>query len=365
MEKAIKVVLSVTNDIVTDQRLQKVCNSLKSNGCSVKAIGRQRKNSVDATLPFQYKQFKLWFNRGPLFYINYNIRLFFSLLFSKVDILIANDLDTLPANYLVAKIRNVPLIYDSHELFTEVPELIDRPRVQKIWLKIEGFLLPRLKYAYTVGSFIATHYKESYGIHMDVIRNYPIKDPIEQEKTKSNYIIYQGALNVGRGLEELIEAMQYIDNYELYIAGSGDIEQDLRQKVTDFNLERKIRFLGRLKPADLKNYTQNALLGISIEKPMGLNYQYAVPNKIFDYIQTRTPILISNLAEVREILNGYQLGEVLELHEPLKMANQINGMLSSNQYDNWVNECSRAANEFNWESQEAKLIGIVNNALGK
>ena len=155
-----KIIVSVSSDLSTDQRVQKVCTSLANHGFDVQLLGRKLTNSSTfSSNLYKAKRFTLWFNRGFLFYANLNVALFFKLLFSKFDVLYANDLDTLTANFLVSKITGKPLIYDSHEYFTEVPELVSRPSVQRIWVRIEKTILPKLKNCITVTEQIANVYK--------------------------------------------------------------------------------------------------------------------------------------------------------------------------------------------------------------
>ena len=121
-----KVILSVTNDLSFDQRVDKMCNTLYNLGFEVKLIGRFLPESKPLERVYQTKRIKLFFTKGALFYAFFNFRLFFVLIFSKVDIYHSNDLDTLLANYLAAKIRRKELVYDSHEYFLGVPEIQDR-----------------------------------------------------------------------------------------------------------------------------------------------------------------------------------------------------------------------------------------------
>ena len=118
-----KITISVINDLATDQRVYRTCSLLIEMGFSITLIGRKLPNSLPINRPYKTKRFKFIINKGPLFYLAYNIRLFFYLLFTHQDILWANDLDTLLANSLISWIKNKPLIYDSHELFTETAEV--------------------------------------------------------------------------------------------------------------------------------------------------------------------------------------------------------------------------------------------------
>ncbi len=224
-----KVIVSVSTDLSSDQRVQKISESLSRKNYEVLLIGRKlpRSRTFEAN-EYQSRRFNLWFNKGFLFYANLNLRLLLKLLFSKVDVLYANDLDVLPANYIAARLKGVHLVYDSHEYFTEVPELISRPRIQSFWERLERWILPQLKTCITVTPKIAEVYKEKYGAEFSLVRNFPVLGSFI-EVDKEEFIIYQGALNVGRGLEQLIEAMPIVQA-KLLIAGGRDIEGILREK---------------------------------------------------------------------------------------------------------------------------------------
>ena len=360
-----KVILSVTNDLVTDQRVHRICSSLLKLNHEVLLVGRVQKTSLPIDRKYQTKRFNLWFNKGFLFYANYNARLFWFLLFSKSTLLWSNDLDTLPANYLASKLKGIKLVYDSHEYFTEVPELVNRPKIQKIWLSIEQWIFPKLKNVVTVSPQIANEYKAKYGINITVIRNLPIKlkeyyevKIIKLERKK--IIIYQGWVNINRGLEPLIEAMQDIENAHLYIIGDGDIFDKIVQQILDLNLQDKITLLGKISFEFLPNYTHQADLGVSLEENVGLNYKYALPNKLFDYINAGVPVLTSNLPEMEAIVNKYKVGETISTITPSAIAEKINQLLNDTEkLARYSTNCIKAKEELCWENEEQKLYAFV------
>ena len=278
------IAVSVTNDLVTDNRVHKVCSSLVKFGYSVILIGRKLPNS----LPMNQRSYKtmrmrLFFKKGICFYAEYNIRLLFLLLFTKTDVLLANDLDSLPANFVAGRIKNKPLVFDSHEYFTEVPELIHRPQVQKVWKRIEQLIVPKIKNAYTVCDSIADLFKQEYGTDFKIVRNVPLarNDVTIPDDKKINdtrkIILYQGALNIGRGLPQLLDAMQYVNGALLLIAGDGDITNELKLKTAKLKLENKVRFLGKLPLNEVAYITSQAHLGLSIEENMGLKLSLCAP----------------------------------------------------------------------------------------
>lgn len=361
-----RILVSVTNDLVTDQRVHKVCTTLTEIGFDVFLIGRRVKNSKKINRNYKTTRMKLLFTTGFLFYAEYNFRLFFKLLFLKKGILLSNDLDTLLPNYLISKLFNKKLVYDSHELFTEVPELINRPFTQKVWLKIEGIILPKLKNCYTVSQSIANYYNAKYKTNFDVVKNVPKQfKKIGQASLPFNtdnhkIILYQGAINKARGLELMIETMKFIENTIFIIIGGGDLELGLKQKIANLKLEEKVKFIPKTSPINLQKYTPLANLGISLEEDLGLNYKYALPNKLFDYIQAKVPVLVSNLPEMKKIITKYNVGEIAESRQPEKLANQINNILQKGNrfYDI---QLTKAKKELVWKHESEILKNIFNN----
>jgi glycosyltransferase involved in cell wall biosynthesis len=321
--------------------------------------------------PYSCKRFKLGFTKGPLFYAALNIRLFFYLLFHRADVLLANDLDTLLANYLVAKIKRIPVVYDSHEYFTEVPELQGRLS-KKVWERIEAWVFPKLKSVITVNQSIADIYTKKYGNTIAVARNLPEKllsfTPLSKEELglneNSKYIILQGAgINIDRGSEELVEAMTLVNEAILLIVGSGDVLPLLKQKAEAMQLQNKILFIAKQSPERLKSYTYYAEIGLSLDKDTNLNYRYSLPNKIFDYMQMGVPVLASDLPVVKNVVIGNQIGRICPDHNPKTIAENINSMLNENCKANMSDSIIKASKKLHWEGQEKVINSVYSQYL--
>jgi glycosyltransferase involved in cell wall biosynthesis len=282
--------------------------------------------------------------------------------------LVSNDLDTLPAVYLVARIRGIPLVYDSHEFFTELPEMVGRPIVRRVWSWFEQTLLPRIRHGYTVCQSISDAYHEKYGIRLAVVRNLPVASTrnapgMDTEGPQRDLIIYQGAVNMGRGLESMIHALVYLEKYRFQLFGEGTISRDLVRLRDSLSLGARVEFMGRIPFEELRWHTRQAALGISLEEDIGLNYRYALPNKLFDYIQAQIPVLVSDLPEMSRIVREYEIGQVVRSREPEQLARQMEEMIVSEELrEKWIRNLCRAAQELCWAKEVNKLRDVFRQA---
>ena len=364
--------VSVINDLVTDNRVNKTCMALIECGYDVTLVGRKLSNSLPIpNWTFKTIRLKMIFKKGPLFYFFFNLRLFFVGLINKTDLFYANDLDTLAPMFLLSKLKKKPLIYDSHELFCEVPELKASRIKKSIWQKLEGYIIPKLQTCITVNVSIAKIYEAKYNVPFYIIRNISDFDQSFIPKSRvqlslpedKKIILLQGAgINVDRGAEELIDAMEFVQNAVLYIIGSGDVWENLKQKVLfNKNIQNKVVLINKLPKSELINYTFNADLGLSIDKNTNLNYLYSLPNKIFDYIQAEIPILASRLPEIENIILQYKIGDFIDDHNPKTIANKLNEMLYSQQLSSYKKYLAIAKKEITWKSEKEKLLTIIKN----
>lgn len=354
-------IVCVTNDLSTDQRVHRTCMTLQKCGYWVIEYGRLLPDSLSLERTYFTLRKKLWFLSGPQFYAEFNIRLFLYLMTTNVDLIFANDLDTLPAAYFAAKLRKKRLIFDTHELFSEVPELVDRPLIKQFWKKVEDHILPKLPHSLTVCESIAKHYNRAYNIDMKVVRNIPNYNTLPRTKKNlfpgKKIIIYQGALNVGRGLEWVLDAMPLIDNAILVIIGDGDIKQKLELQVKTLKIEDRTQFVGKVSAEKLHEYTTSADIGLCLLENKGLNYFYALPNRIFDYIHAGVPVLATRFPEISAIVENYNTGTLIDHYEPEFLAKNLNDMLTNPMN---TDHFEAVAKELCWETEEKVLMEIIN-----
>ena len=332
MAKKTRIVCTVTNDLNYDQRMIRICTSLSNAGYDVTLIGFKRKTSTALIeRPFRQKRIPIIAEQGKLLYIDYWIKLFVLLLFKKADILCAIDLDTIMPVYYASKIRGRKRMYDAHELFTELKEVISRPKVHKMWLWIEKHTVPNFPVGYTIGECYAEEFKRKYGVHYGIVRNATILRPLIIPDKKDKFILYQGAVNVGRRFEELIPAMQYV-NAPLIICGEGNFFEETKALVVQYKLEGKVIFKGYVPPEELKEYTLKAWIGITLFEDTSLSNRLSMANRFFDYMHAAVPQLCVKYPEYEKVNARYEIADLIEDPTPESIAQSLNKLLEDDTY---------------------------------
>jgi glycosyltransferase involved in cell wall biosynthesis len=346
--------------------MHRICTTLSKAGYEVALIGRKRPFSIPLKpAPYIQHRISCFFENGKFFYIEFNIRLFFYLLFKSFDIVNANDLDTVLPCYFASKLKGKDCVYDAHEYFTEVPEVLHRPFTKKLWEMLERFVVPRLKHCYTVSESIALLFQEKYNTSFHIIRNVPVLNSnsevlYEYIEEHERYIIYQGALNQGRGLEALIEAMQWVDCH-LVLVGEGDLSEELRRLAQKYKVKSKVKFMGYIEPTKLPTITAKAYLGINVSDNLGLSYYYSLNNKCFDYIHAGIPSVTNNFPEYQKINEKYAVAVLTDLNAK-NIASAVNLLLNDKPlYNKLRANCILAREEYNWQKEEQKLLKIYSS----
>jgi len=484
--------------------MQRICGSLAAAGYRVQLVGWQRPASPPLTpQPYQQHRLRGWFQKGKLFYLEYNLRLFFYLLSQRAAAWCACDLDTALPVWLRARLGGQPFVYDAHELFTEVPEVVARPAVQRVWRWVEVFIVPRARLAYTVGPALARVFEQRYGRPFAVVRNVSrlrgdepaisshaepnpaaaatpeagssetpdvsaampgiedampgigsaqlgivsampgvasaqpdvvgampdfmdampdvvgampgvmneltgnstempgisagttgistetigiasaqpsistekpyvitekpnarasqvtiVPESVQSAAPAGGYILYQGALNVGRGLENLLEAMPQVAG-RLVICGEGDLSAALREQAERLGLlaSGQVEFRGFVLPEALREVTRHAAVGIMLLENIGLSYYYSLANKFFDYVHAGIPQVLIDFPEYRALNDEFDVAELVSNLAPATLAAALNRLLRDEpaRYQHLAANCRRAAPQLSWQHEEREL----------
>lgn len=361
-----RIIFTVTNDLSYDQRMIRICNSLVRQGYEIMLVGRKMNTSIGlAPRDFQQKRLYCFFQQGKAFYIEFNIRLFFFLLFQKAACICAIDLDTILPCYVVSAVKRIPRVYDAHELFCEMKEIVIRPGIYSFWKRIEKFAVPRFRDGYTVNLPIAREFKRMYDVDYAVIRNFPLLQRIVVPDKKDRYILYQGAVNEGRSFETLIPAMLQVD-CKLIICGDGNFLHQAIQLVKEHKLENKVLFKGKFPPLQLQEITKNAWIGVTLFENKGLSNYLSLANRFSDYFHAGIPQLCVDYPVYRELNDQYHVAVLLNNLDPSTIAKELNELLSNEAfYRTLQRNCLIARESLNWQQEETKLITFYKNLLGR
>lgn len=380
------IIFAVTNELVYDQRMMRICTSLAQNGYRVTLVGRAIPGAapLNMQLPYQQVRLPLRFHKGKLFYLQYNYALYRYLLSTDADALCAIDLDTAVAVYYAGKKLQVPIMMDAHEYFTEMIEVKRRPWIHAVWKWVERTYLPRYPAGYTVGHEIAGIFKQQYGISYRVVRNIArYQEPanpsevmpapyegiwqkaLQQTEEQGPIVLYQGALNEGRALDELIMAMHTVPA-RLFFAGTGNYAPQTAAKIRHENLGHKIAMLGNLPPAVLRIATARSYCGITVFDAQSLNQLYSLGNKFFDYVMAHKPQVCVNYPEYRTILKQYPVAVPVDDVKPETLAAGLNKILTDDVlYRSLQQENIIASKALNWENEAVILLECWQNLLPK
>ncbi|QHL86788.1 glycosyltransferase [Nibribacter ruber] len=353
-----KILFTVTTDLRHDQRMQRIATTLAQAGCQVTLVGRKLPNSQPLpSAPYGQHRLSCVFHKGPLFYLEFNLRLFFWILRAPVDILGIVDADTALSGVLAAKVRRLKVTYDAHELFPQMPEVVNRPLVKKIWSWCERLAFKGADQTYTVSASLAEYFQNQYQRPVAVVRNMPFQVEMLPMPQQPPYFIYQGALNVGRGLECLLHALQGTEA-RLMICGTGPLEQELKNLAKQLQVEDRVQFMGNVPPEQLIMLTQQAIAGIMLLEQTGLSYYYSLANKFFDYVQAGIPQVCVNFPEYRALNQVHEVAllvdlEVQQVREALQRL-----LLDQPHYARMQHACLQARQNWNWSIESQRLLQI-------
>ena len=343
--------MAVTNDIVTDRRVQRHADTLREAGYEVTVVGRQE-------VPTKH-------SRGWRFYAEYNMRLQALLRREHPDIIWANDTDTLLGCWWAARHLRCKLAMDAHELFPEVPEIQHKPFVKWVWRTVERWMMPQCDALLTVCTSIANYYKERYGVEMAVVRNLPSSESGERSSKLANAkknselktLLYQGHVNLGRGVDWAIDALEWLEDCQLVVAGDGDLLEEMKAYAASKPWADRVTFLGRLMPDKLQALTVEADVGLVMLEDKGLSYHYALPNRIGDFVAASVPMVVSDLPEMAAVVKRYSIGEVMPGPGARALADSVKKVLAQGK-EHYNFDLARR--DLDWNKEKEILIKTAN-----
>ena len=291
------------------------------------------------------------------------------------DIIHCHDLPVLKPAILLSATRDVPLIYDAHELYPSQKVLPLRLRIRS--LLNEVMYVKYADYVITVNEFIADIMKRRYGIQdVGVIMNCTkLEEGLNPDeyrnllrerlglKAEDRIVLFQGWISYERNLSNIVRAFKYVgDNIKLVLIGYGEYEEELKKIVKKERLKKRVYFMGAVPSSEILKYTAGADLGIVPYEPIDENHLYCSPNKFFEFILSGVPVISNDLPFFKKMNERYGVVITADMKRPFELAKTLKGIFENETELSRLMENTRAAaSELNWEFEEKKLYRIYDD----
>ncbi len=383
MKHALVIVL---NSFTHDSRVLRQISTLKKRSQSVHVYALHENNLpvMENRTDYLLRRFRLATRPWPrnklvqsLKYIECLLRMSWQGVWLKPDVVHAHDLEALPIGYVVAKLTKAKLVYDSHELWSHQAASTHFPAfLFKMAMRLETFLARRSDTVITVTDSISRHLSKEMRIPPPtVIRNVPsapleISDDTESPLHESlginrgvSIVLYLGMIGRGRGLEILIDAMQWVHAEAIAVVMGGPwgtpYLHQLRTQASALRLDERVRFAQAVPPNEVCRYARGATIGIAPIEDYCLSYRYSLANKVFEYLHAGLPVAATDLPEMANLIHLYDVGELFPDSNSKAVATTLNRMLSSPPtLARYRANAIAAAKELNWSNEEQKLLSV-------
>jgi len=287
------------------------------------------------------------------------------------DVYHAHDLPVLRSTAEAAANVNAKVVYDAHELYTEIGEL--SPSYRAKLSKVEKKYIAAVDATITVNEFISDEMANRYNIKapyvlynstirpssFDINRRYDKFREKWPELAEKKIVLYQGWFSLYRNLLQLVESAQFVnDDICLVFMGYGEERTVLEQRCKELGIADKVYFMDAVSQEVLLQYSASADAGIIPYPPVDMNHYYCSPNKLFEFMQAGLPIIASDLPFLSKIIDGYGIGVTAKLDSPEAFAKAINRFFEQGDVSIYRERLQRAADDFSWSNDARKLLNI-------
>jgi glycosyltransferase involved in cell wall biosynthesis len=368
-----KITSIVLNNFKNDSRVLKENISLQKAGYEVKVVALHEESlkEIEVVQNIPVHRIKLksrnWSKNKFIQLLKY-FEFIYKVVkqYKKSDIVHCNDLNTLPIGVIIKKFFNkdVKIVYDAHEYETELNGLKGIQKKLVKWL--ERKLIKYTDIVITVSDAIADEYVKLYDIEKPaLVLNTPPYKEIQKKnifretlgiKENQTIFLYQGGLSKGRGIEILLEAFKSIENENAVIVfmGYGSLENMIIEQSKEY---KNIYFHQAVTPDVLLDYTSSADFGFLFYENTCLNHYYCSPNKMFEYLMAEIPVIVSNLYEMKRLVESNKIGTVAKENTPDGLKEAIEEAVKLDKEELKTN-IQKLKTIYNWEEQEKVLLEV-------
>lgn len=294
------------------------------------------------------------------------------------DAIHAHDTETLDIAGRAATPLGIPIVYDGHELWLE---RVRRDRsaayaalMRWYFARVERRWLPRVAARITVSEPIAEHLRRRYGVaDVVVLPNYPMPvDPPDPPwplrrlpgatgvPADAPIILFIGNATEGRGIEDLMAAMETLPEAHLVLLGAADQEGYVRPLARRHHLRSRVHVTPRVPTEHVVAYAASATVGMAAIPPVSLSYRYSLPNKLFQCMQAGLPVVASDFPQVRQVVEEAGAGITVDPLDAHAIAAAIRTYLDDPRRREADGARGRVAvrERFNWTAVAPRLVEV-------
>lgn len=296
-------------------------------------------------------------------FIEWYLKIFFKFKKENIKIVNCHILSVLPLGILFKWFAKSKLVYDTHELETEVVGAVG---IRKVISKVvERMLIHFADIIIVVSDSIAKWYKDQYKLkEVHIIRNVPYRQ--ENKIEHSNILkekfsirddeilfIFQGSFSEDRGIELLLNVFSKINKGKhIVFIGNGVLENVVKEYENNFS---NIHHHPAVKPEEIAIYTKSADVGISLTENTCLNHYYSLPNKVFEYILSGLPLIVSDFPDMGEIVEENGCGWKVAVKE--NAIEEVINTITKDVIHDKREKVLSARKHFGWHLEEQILLG--------
>lgn len=368
MIKSDIILISLSNP-QTDSRTLNLFNSLKESGLDVHliAVAGSSLGNISVIDPGTGRLARRWWNfTRKIKKLNID---------STVKIIIACDLYSLPAAAILKRRLHTKLFYDSREFYFALGPIAGKNFKQSAITRIERFY-EKFVDEMIVSSALDEQIIRKHFAHnkpYNIIMNLPpFKNYINSDKIRNKFripkgktiIVYQGMVLPGRGIEPLIESIAGDERFALAILGDGEYLDNVKNKVKSKNLEEQVFFTGKIPYDELHLWTCSGDIGAALFEPVSLSYEYALPNKIFEYMMAHLPSIATDLPALSDLHTKAGCFELVDRRlKPVDILRAIEKLLDGKVYMEYRELCKKNALVYNYDNQKENFVEYLKNLL--
>jgi glycosyltransferase involved in cell wall biosynthesis len=367
-----KILITFLGNINYDTRCKNLFDTLSTKNFDVEFIGFDWMTEDFTEAYGDVSIFKL--NKGFLsisFYLKFIWHIKLKLLNSKVSIIFAEDIYTLPFAVIFGKLKRAKIYYDSRELFGYLAGLKEKKFKQLFWKFTEKLFIKKADYVIVTGQMDGEFLKKEYGLkNIILLRNLPryykpslkldLHSHLQIDKSKK-IILYQGILLKGRGIEKVFSVLSEFPNCVFVIVGDGEFREYYHDLAVEMSLTEQVIFLGKFTQDELPKITASADVGVALIENLSTSYYYALPNKLFEYIMAEVPVIVSNLSQMKEVVEKYDVGFAVDIDSKAELITTLKKLSEDTRlYDSKKQNCHIASQELNWEKEITALLKTLN-----